>query len=507
MQFARIGLTVVSALLYALAFPPWNLHGLAWVALVPFLAALRGASAGRGALLGMLWGVAMIWCVGIWLPPALAAYYQQPLWFGLLFSAAASVGFIGIYHAAFGACAAVVLPRLHGTTGALAVAALWVAWELAKARVLTGDPWLLLGYALAGSPVMLQVADLGGVYVLSFLLVLVNAALAGALRRGFGWRRGAAALVVPAVLVGLAFAYGLGRLAVPLPDAPRVPVVVVQGNNDMGAEWRDEIHGAGFETYLRLSYEAAPKHERSLIVWPESSVTFFVADEPHHRREIGRMLAAANAELVLGGPHREVVEGGARFFNSAFAVDRAGAIVDRYDKGHLMPFAEYFPLRTVEFLRRRFERVRYFTAGESGRLLQTSFGAMAPAICFEGMFPELVGAQMRRGAVALLSLSNDAWLGSGAGPEQHLWMMSVRAVENRTWVVRATTTGVSALIDPWGRMVARSGRDVATTLRGEIAALRVDTFYERHGDVFAWLCVAAAFGALKAAVLRAAGSR
>jgi len=490
-----LALTLASAALYALAFPPWNLHLLAWGALVPLFVALRDRSVVAGALLGLLWGVAMIWCVGIWLPPALSHYYQQPLWFGLLFAAGASVVFIGVYHAAFAACFCWVVARLAGLTRVAAIAALWVAWELAKARFLTGDPWLLLGYALAGAPTMIQIADFGGVYALSFLIVLANAALFEFLQSSGPRRRRLVAVLAPLLMVVAAYGYGRYRLSEVLPAAPPVPVVVVQGNNDMGAEWRDEIYGAGLETYLRLSYAAAPKSARSLIVWPESSVTFFVADEPLYRKQIGRMLTAANAQLILGGPYREGQGDATRFFNSAFVVDESGAILDRYDKGHLMPFAEYFPLRTVEFLRRRFERVRYFTAGVAGMNLRTEFGEMAPAICFEGMFPELVGAQMRRGATVLLSLSNDAWLGRGAGPEQHLWMMPLRAVENRTWVVRATTTGVSAIIDPYGRLIARSERDVPAVLTGEIAALRVETFYERNGDVIAWLCVAGALAA------------
>lgn len=500
MRIPGVMATLASALLYALAFPPWNVHLLAWVALVPFFYVLREASPWRGAFLGLLWGVAMIWCVGIWLPPALAHYYQQPLGFALLFAAGASVVFIGIYHAAFGACAAAIAPRLPGLASVVATAALWVAWEFAKARVFTGDPWLLLGYAIAGEARMVQIADLGGVYALSFVVVLANATFAEVL----GSRRHVTFVAVPLLVVAGCYAYGVWRLADELPTTPRIPVVVVQGNNDMGAEWRDEIYGAGLETYLRLSYDAAPKTERSLIVWPESSITFFLADEPLYREQIGRMLRAANASLVLGGPYREGTGDDVRFFNSAFALDESGEVVDRYDKGHLMPFAEYFPLRTIEFLQRRFERVRYFTAGERGDTLETSFGTMAPAICFEGMFPELVGAQMRQGARVLLSLSNDAWLGSGAGPEQHLWMMAVRAVENRTWVVRATTTGISAILDPFGRVVARSERDVPTTLHGDIVALAVDTFYKRYGDVFAWLCVAMSLAAAKAAALIAA---
>lgn len=491
---ARPAAVVASAILYAAAFPPWNFHALAWGALVPFLLSVRGVSPRRGAALGLLWGVAMIWAVGHWLPPALAHYYQQPLWFGLVFSAGASVVFIGIYHAAFAASLCWLARRVGAPVSPIVVAALWVAWEFAKARMFTGDPWLLLGYALAAETVMIQVADVGSVYALSFVVMLANATLAEFIA-GRSRRRWRGALLPLALLLGI-YGYGRVRLAEPLPAEPRVPVVVVQGNNDMGAEWRDEIYGAGLETYLRLSYEAAPKDVRSLIVWPESSVTFFVADEPLYRRQIGRMLEAANATLVLGGPDRREDASGVRYHNSAFYLDATGEVRDRYDKGHLMPFAEYFPLRTVELLRRRFERVRYFTPGQQDHVLRTEVGAVATVICFEGMFPEIVRAQMRRGAELLLNLSNDAWLGSGAGPEQHLWMAPLRAVESRTWVVRATTTGISAVIDPYGRIVARAESDTATALRAAVVPMRVATPYESIGDAFAWACVALAMAQL-----------
>jgi len=500
----RVVATLIAAVLYAAAFPPWNLHLLAWIALVPFFVALRGASVVGGAGLGLLWGIAMIWCVGYWLPPELAHYYEQPLWFGLLFAAGASVVFIGIFHAAFAASVCWVMPRRRGFARVLAIAALWVAWEFAKARLFTGDPWLLLGYAVAAAPVMIQAADIGGVYLLSFLIALVNATIAE-FDTSRDLRGRLAGVAAPIVLLAAIYAYGAQRLAEPLPDSPRVPVVVVQGNNDMGAEWRDEIYGAGLETYLDLSYAAAPKTERSLIVWPESAVTFFVADEPLYRREIGRMLAAANASLILGGPFREKRDGELRYYNSAFHLDGTGEILDRYDKGHLMPFAEYFPLRTVELLRRRFERVRFFTPGQQDKVLATEFGGIATVICFEGMFPEIVRAQMRRGAELLLNLSNDAWLGRGAGPEQHLWMAPLRAVESRTWLVRATTTGVTAVIDPYGRIVARGERNVATSITATVVPLRITTVYERYGDVFAWLCVALGTLAVLAPMRRGRG--
>ena len=179
----------------------------------------------------------------------------------------------------------------------------------------------------------------------------------------------------------------------------------------------------------------------------------------------------------------------------------------RYDKERLLPFAEYFPLRFIDLLRRRFDRVRAFTPGAAATLLPTRLGPTAVVICFEAVFPELVRARMRAGAVALVNLSNDAWLGSGSGPAQHLAMVVPRAVENRTWVVRATTTGISAVIDPFGRVLEQTSPSTAAVLEAAIVPLRVDTFYERWGDWFAWLCAGLVAGALVGSTGRGRGAR
>jgi apolipoprotein N-acyltransferase len=508
-------LVVASAGLHALAFPPWSLTLLAWVAVAPFLYALRGLTPGRGFLAGLLWGTAAMWGVGYWVPIALAGYYQQPAWFGVVFSLAASLIFAGSYTAGFAACACWVSARTRGAARVVLTAVLWVAWELARARLLTGDPWLLLGYALVPHVTLIQVADLGGVYLLSFVVVLVNASLVEALAPDPAPRDGAAArrvrartpgritrALAPAALVlATVYGYGVARLAVPLPAAPSLPVTVVQGNNDVGTQWRSELYARGFDQYLRMSYDAAHASHPALIVWPENAVTFFLGREPSYQQAIARVLAGVGADLLVGAPHYEgddVLH--LRYFNSAFYLTADGHVTGRYDKTHLLPFAEYFPLRTIEFLRRRFARVRYFTPGDRARLLETRLGKVATVICFEGIFPELVRAQMADGARLLVNLSNDAWLGSGAGPAQHLAMVTLRAVENRTWVVRATTTGISAFIDPYGRVVARTATFTPAVLEARVVPMHVATLYKRYGDVFAYGCLAGAIGA--ASVLR-----
>jgi apolipoprotein N-acyltransferase len=483
---------LISAGTFGLASPPWQVPLLAWVALVPFFIVVRALSPARAAGAGLLWGTAAIWSVGYWVPGALANYYEQPLWFGVLFSLAASIVFAGSYAAGFAWCASWAAARVTGAQRIVAFTTLWVSWELARARLLSGDPWLLSGYMLVGNDHLTQIADLGGVYALSFLVALVNASLAELLAARLSWPRILRLAAPSAMALLAAYAYGIQRLGAALPSAPIVPLTIVQGNNDQGWQWQEAHHGRGVDRYVELS-AGAPNDGPRLLIWPESAVTFFFAREELHRRPIERLLAQSGVDLIVGAPHYEDGDPARpQYFNSAFHVTADGAIRGRYDKAHLLPFAEYFPLRTIEILRRRFERVRYFTPGDGTGAFDTRFGRVATVICFEGIFPELVREQMRRGAELLVNLSNDAWLGSGPGPEQHLAMVTLRAIENRTWVVRSTTTGVSAVIDPWGRVRLRSPLFAAAVLQAEVVPLAVPTLYKRVGDAFAVACLALA---------------
>ncbi|MGH7786841.1 MAG: apolipoprotein N-acyltransferase [Candidatus Binatia bacterium] len=488
-------LILLSAALHALAFPPWNVVPLAFVAVVPFLIAIRGLSPRRAALAGHLWGSAAIWGVGYWVADALTFYYQQPWWFGLLFCLVGCQILWGLYYALFAAGASFVLPRLSPVWRPAATAALWVACELARARLLTGEPWMLLGYALVPNVRLIQAADLGGVYLLSFVAIFANAALAELLLAAAAARGRLAPrlLAPPLVLLAVAFGYGTLRLGEQFPHDPPLRVAIVQGNGDLGSQWRPELYGAGLELYTRLSRDAARAEPPDLLVWPESAVTFFPAHEPGYRAALADGLRGIGAELILGAPHHEQ---GADYFNSAFHVHADGTIAGRYDKVHLLPFGEYFPLRFLDFLRRRFERVRTFTPGDDRVLLDTRAGPTAVVICFEAIFPEIVRDRMAAGATLLVNLSNDVWLGRGVGQAQHLAMVVLRAVENRTWVVRATTTGISAFIDPWGRIQAASRMNEEAVLSATVTPQRIPTLYERIGDLFAYACGAAALAVL-----------
>lgn len=548
----RVSAIVGSAVVHAGAFPPWEHSWLAWCALIPFFLALRGLTPGQGFAAGWLWGTAAIWVVAHWVPAALRFYYEQPWWFAILFCVIGSQVLWGTYYAAFGTAAAIILRHTSGAVQVVLVAAAWVVAELARAHWLTGEPWMLLGYGLVSDLRMIQVADLGGVYLVSFVVVVANAtgALIIATNRG---RRAAGpctvadsqrppsaipdgmepsdrrfigssgtpncgydreesshaasdvphasagrdlsscygAIAVAATLAASSWGYGSLRLAQAYPVDSQVEVVAIQGNVALGMQWQPEFHARGLETYIELSEEALRKKPADLLIWPESAVTFFLTEEEALLGRIRSLLDEFDVGLVVGGPHVDDSDPAVPlYFNSGFHLTADG-IVGRYDKAHLLPFGEYFPLKTIEFLRRRFERVRTFTPGDGETLLETPAGRAAVVICFEAIFPEKVRRQMRRGAGWLVNLTNDVWLGSHAGPRQHASMVVFRAIENRVWVVRATTTGVSAIIDPHGIVVARSETDVPATLRARVGARTGGTLYQWIGDTFAFGCAAA----------------
>ena len=535
----RTAAIILSAVVHAFAFPPWEQSWLAWISLLPFLLALHGLSPLRGFAAGWLWGTLAIWVVAYWVPPALMFYYQQPWWFALLFCVVGSQILWGTYYAAFGAVACVIANRTAGVLRVGLLSCAWIAAEYARSRLLTGEPWMLLGYGLVPELSMIQIADLGSVYLISFVVFFVNAALAESLssrpplprgdyrgvdtvgadgaggsgsrttllrylplapslvRRGDPLRLGVPLLASGLLVLGT-WLYGQWRLGQVIPHAREANVAVIQGNVAAGAQWRSDLYAKGLREYLEASRAALADGDVDLLVWPESAVTFFLAQEPGFLAAVRDLLAPFDAELVLGGPHVDDRDPARPlYFNYAFAVPPDG-ITGRYDKAHLLPFGEYFPLRMIELLRRRFERVRTFTPGSGETLLDTPAGRAAVVICFEAIFPEKVRRQMNQGADLLLNLTNDVWLGDHAGPRQHASMVVLRAIENRTWVVRSTTTGVSAVIDPHGRVVASTDTGVAATLRARVAGVNTVTGYERFGDLFAHLCVAGlgAFGIL-----------
>jgi apolipoprotein N-acyltransferase len=274
--------------------------------------------------------------------------------------------------------------------------------------------------------------------------------------------------------------------------ATGVPVAVIQPNLAVGSQWRSDAYGSQLTETLQLTWDAAQQGDPRIAFWPESALTFFLEEEPAYRRAIAAVLARADLELVLGGPRVSDPKAAAPdYYNSIYALDPRGATRGRYDKQQLVPFAEFLPLRRLDFLRRRFERVRVFRHGAPSPPLPTRAGPAGVLVCNEAMYPEVARARALEGAAYLVNPSNDTWIRSAVWADRMLDLTALRAVEERRYLVRASTAGPSAIVDPWGRIQGRTPSFEPAILLGHVESRRELSTYARIGDAFAWSCVAA----------------
>jgi apolipoprotein N-acyltransferase len=515
-----LGLAVLSGALLALAFPRADLGSLALVALVPLLLSLQGAARGAALLRGYACGGTFFALLLDWIPGVMRRYGGLPRSVALLLLLLL-VFYLATYVALFSWIVAAASRRL-GHAALAAAPVIWVALEAARGALLTGFPWGLAGYSQYRNLPLLQAAAVGGIDLVSLLVLAANAGLALLLLPGAGRR----ARVAGGLLVMLSGAAELAGLA-PLrarteAQGSAVRVAAVQGNVAQDLKWEPGSGERVVADLVRLTRQAGAAGAR-LVVWPESAspVSFrrpvrrppesggglTVEPQADYTERVGALARDLRVALVAGSVDYRVVDGDLRAYNSAFAVGPDGAIGPSYSKMHLVPFGEYVPLARVLFFVNRMVRgaIAGFAPGDSFDPLPTPVGPAATVICYEAIFPDLVRRIADRGAVLLINITNDAWFGTSAAPRQHLAMAVARAVENRRFLVRAANTGISAIVDPYGRILARTRLMEQTVLVGEVTPRRDLTPFARSGRLCGGVCVILTL--LLLAVLRAAPAR
>ena len=460
---------------------------------------MRRVSLGPGLGLAALWGIVSGYGIAEPFPPSISAYFEQPAWMGWVFAIGLFAAMASPYYMLFAALDR-GLGRWRGHwSHPLSVAGAWIAVEWLRGRLFTetvffiGNPWGQLGASqLAALPVV-QIAEWTGLYGPSFLVALVNAAIASEIdpRRGDGrtrarWTGRVALPVVPVVASAL---YGAWLLP-PEDAAPpgSVAVAAVQPNLELGVRWKREYYGKNLDRHLRQSVEVARASRPPVIFWPEGSFTFFLEEEPAYRRAIARTLTALDAELVAGGPAREVTEGGTHFRNRVFVLSPDGAVRGRYDKEHLVPFSEYVPGRAPDPMRRDFGGTRAFVHGVRTAPLPSRAGRIGVLVCNEALLSEVAARRVRDGAQVLANPSNDSWVAEEDFARRMLEHVAFRSIELRRWQVRASTEGPSAVIDPWGRITASTAHGEPGTLLAAVVPRDDLTGYARFGDWFPALC-------------------
>ncbi|MEA3560521.1 MAG: apolipoprotein N-acyltransferase [Candidatus Omnitrophota bacterium] len=495
-------LCLFSALLLVFSFPVFKLTGFAWFAFVPLFIAIDGKKMRKAVIFSCLTGfvfflgtVYWIGYVSVWGLTILVLYLT--LYFGVfgLFVSCLSSGFWFL----------------------LLVPCFWVALEYIRSHLFSGFGWAALGYSQYLNIPLIQIADITGVYGVSFLVMMVNVSIfqilqaAGRRPQAAGRKFQTARTDFKSLLINIGIVsliliavFGYGKSQLLKRPEPKIKIAVVQGNISQQEKWDPQLKQLILDKY-RVLTKLASFNQPDIIVWPETAVPGYLVNDDRLLDYITDLVKEVNKPLLLGSAF---LANNQEVYNSAFLISRQGEVVGRYDKLHLVPFGEYIPLGKVfSFVKGVDKRAGggNFTAGKTYTLFQlpitgcqlARFGVL---ICFEDVFPGLTRAFVRQGADFMVNITNDAWFGNSSGPYQHVQTSVLRAVENKKGVVRCANTGISCFIDPTGRItnkvLDKKGKDLSITgyLTGEISIWKILTFYTRFGDVFAYLCILISIG-------------
>ena len=475
---------------------------LAWIMLVPLHWALSGCPIRQAFRWGWVTGAIGFAGTITWVITAMNHYGQVPfaVSFLLMLLLAAYLGlFVGVY-----AWGYAIFQKKQADLLWLAAPTLWVTLEFLRTYAFSGLPWALLGYSQYTWLPLIQIADITGVYGVSFLVVMANVVIAQFLTWVTADNRSPIMVKPWKPVAGLAgslvlvMGYGFWQLhhQHSLDEtAPTLTIGVVQANIEQGKKWDERYRDETMRRYARLSKEAG--RDTDLLVWPEAATPFLFEQEPEFQGEIRRIVQATNSPLLFGSPTvRFHPDGRPYLYNSAFLLDREGQISNRYDKRHLVPFGEYIPLKSVLFfLDKLVVGIGDFQEGQGPLTLSvptprldstTRFGV---PICFEVIFPDLVRRMAQEGANILITITNDAWFGDSAAPYQHFGMVVFRAVENHLAFARAANTGISGFIGPDGTILEATPVFTEQARTAAIPLRHTQTFYAQFGDVFSWICV------------------
>lgn len=489
----RLPLLVAFGVFGALAFPTTGWSFAAWVWLAPALACALTRTPRQALGDGWLTGTVFFLVLLRWLEHTLRSYSQIPwplTWLPILALAA----YCGLYAA--GVTAAVAwLREGWGSGWALAAApVLWVGGELIRGRLLGGFPWGFLGYSQHAQLPIIQIAELTGVYGVSFLVVAINAALVAVLDLGWRARAGGAAAVM---LLSGSVSFGLLVLeteASRSASASHVRVAVVQPAIEQSLKWTAAHRLDSLAVLERLTRDAA-RSRPAVILWPETAVPVLLREDAAVLARLTSLAGELSTPLLVGSVD-QTDAASPQLLNSAFFITSQG-ISAKYDKIHLVPFGEYVPLADIfGFIRGWATFVSDFAAGQIRTAFSLPGVSFASVIWYEVIFPELFRKFVADGAGFMVNITNDAWFGTTSGPWQHLGMLPLRAVENRTAIARAANTGVSALVEPTGRIVRMLPMEATGFLEGQLPLRHRTTVYTRVGDWFAYACLAVSGGLL-----------
>jgi apolipoprotein N-acyltransferase len=478
---------VATGLLLTLAHPPYDAAWLAWVALVPLWLAIADEPPGRAFRLGWLAGTVAHAGILRWTLTTLTTFTTLPVPVAWLAYCALAT-FLGASTGLF--AVGLSWSRWRGDRGVV----VGTAWFVVMEWVLRSAPfhygWAPLGASQHANLALAQTAEIGGVPLLTAVLVLANGTIASALAR-----RCASAMfrvaVVACTVVAL-YVWGAWRVGSveSLPADGTARIAVVHYDVDERTKWDPEYRERLLAHYGELTRRAAADAP-DVVLWPETATPFYLEDDPAGRRYVEALVREVGTSLVLGSP--AVVRDASQHvthFNSVYLIAGDGRIAGRYDKRILVPFGEYVPFgRLLTFVRPIVASGEAMTPGRRTMVFATGRARLGILLCYEGAFASLARDAVDRGADVLVNLSNDGWFARGSGGAQAmaLALAKLRAIEQRVPVVRVASGGRSAIVAPSGRIAWSAAEGGPRVHVADIGLHSGRSLYGRAGDVIVWV--------------------
>jgi len=478
----------VSALLLTLAFPKTDFGFLAWIALVPWMLALDGK--------GKLAAFGLSYLAGIFFFSLMFYWFIHVTLLGmilLILYLAAYFGIFGIFYAAFS--------RRKLIEKIFLLPSAWIFIEFLRAHLISGFGWASLGHSQYKNLALIQIADITGVAGISFIVVVINVLLKDFFKikvaegkwdfKLFKTAPGWVTLIFLFVYLGYGFysLSGSGKWVT-------AKIAVVQANIEQEIKWDPRQWREIFKKYLKLTKGVAVE-KPELIIWPETSFPGYVWETPELFEELKEFVAEIKTPLLIGMVRQMGEE---VYYNSAVLLSSDGEVIDIHDKLHLVPFGEYIPFRNIFPFLEGIVPIGDFTAGKKYTLFpvdpngnkKQTFGVL---ICFEDTVSKISRAFTQKGADLLVNITNNAWFKDTKAPFLHMQDALFRTVENRRSLVRSTNTGISCVIDPYGRIrnYIQNEHHKKTYVEGHIVSAvslgGPQSFYTKYGDIFTYFCL------------------
>ena len=469
-------------------FTNFSLFPLAWVGLIPLLVCLKLTSSWKTAFWwGYVTGVIFFFGMTYWI----IGLYRFANFFVTTLGCVALVAYLAVYPAMFAA----VLSRLPWQSGLryiFIVPVIWTGLEWVRSWMLTGFPWGSMGYSQWNNICAIQIASITGVHGVSFIVVLLNAAIANLIRTYAFRRRQLKATALPVLIVIASLVYGVFTILTPHQATSTIEIALVPGNVPQDEKWQKQNLTKIFKKYMNLIKKADATRPH-LIVLPETAIPGAIfSGQNAYRQELEQLLSDQQINLLIGAPHYDNPNRrDSKVYNRVFLLSPSGDELGTYSKMHLVPFGEYVPLS------RYLPNLIQFKPYEPGKSIDlfpipsTEDAQMGVSICFESVFPNHFRKFVKKGATVMGILTNDAWYEGTAAPDQHFSVASLRAVENRVPVFRCANGGISCIIDSHGSIITKriQPNDTKDYLIAQIpVGEQRHTLYTRYGDWFPILC-------------------